>query len=85
MRCSAARTFSSTVMWGNTAEIWNERTMPRRAVCAGFSWVMSVPLNRMLPLLGGRNLVSRLKNVVLPAPLGPMSAWMWPRCTFRST
>ena len=37
MRCSAARTFSSTVMCGNTAEIWNERTMPRRAVCAGFS------------------------------------------------
>jgi hypothetical protein len=31
----AMRTFSSTVRWGNTAEIWKERTMPRRAICAG--------------------------------------------------
>ena len=43
LRWSAARTFSSTVMCGNTAEIWDERTMPRRAVCAGFSCVMSSP------------------------------------------
>ena len=37
--CAAAptRTFSSTVRCGNTAEIWNERMMPRRAICAGFS------------------------------------------------
>ena len=27
-RCKAMRTFSSTVMCGNTAEIWNERTRP---------------------------------------------------------
>ena len=70
---------------------WDERfkamsrTMPRRAVCAGFSVVMSMPLKLMLPLLGCKNLVSRLKKVVLPAPLGPISAWMWPRRTFRST
>jgi hypothetical protein len=32
----------------------------------------------MLPRVGGRNLVSRLKKVVLPAPLGPISAWMSP-------
>ena len=35
----------------------------------------------MRPALGVRNLVSRLKQVVLPAPLGPISAWMWPRLT----
>ena len=28
LRCSATRTFSSTLMWPNTAEIWNERTRP---------------------------------------------------------
>ena len=28
LRCSATRTFSSTVRCGNTAEIWNERTRP---------------------------------------------------------
>src|SRR3954467_9972123 len=39
----------------------------------------------MVPRVGARNLVSRLKKVVLPAPLGPMRAWMSPRLTFRST
>ena len=36
VRCRAMRTFSSTVRCGNTADIWNERTMPRRATSAGF-------------------------------------------------
>src|SRR6516164_5469690 len=35
LRCSATRTFSSTVRCGNTAEIWNERTRPSRATSAG--------------------------------------------------
>src|SRR5271154_2453454 len=37
------------------------------------------------PPLGCRNLVSRLNTVVLPAPFGPMSAWIDPRRTLRST
>ena len=32
-----------------------------------------------------RKCVSRLKQVVLPAPFGPISAWMVPRRTSRST
>src|SRR5271166_5216216 len=39
----------------------------------------------MLPAVGSRNLVSRLKTVVLPAPFGPIKAWMVPRRTARST
>ena len=40
---------------------------------------MSLPL-KIDPAPGGdRNFVSRLKHVVLPAPLGPISAWMEPR------
>src|SRR5688572_13481607 len=39
----------------------------------------------MDPRVGCRNLVSRLKQVVLPAPFGPISAWMLPRFTARST
>src|SRR5207248_6067392 len=39
----------------------------------------------MRPELGSRNLVNRLKTVVLPAPFGPISAWIVPRRTFRST
>ena len=74
LRCRPMRTFSRTVRCGNTAEIWNDRITPRRAVCAGFSWVMSMPLKKILPLVGGRNFVIRLKTVVLPAPFGPISA-----------
>jgi hypothetical protein len=63
----------------------NERMTPRRAICAGCSRVMSCPLKRMVPDVGVRNFVSRLKHVVLPAPLGPISAWMEPRRTARFT
>src|SRR5664280_2251371 len=79
------RTFSSTERWANTAEIWNERTTPRRAIAADFSAVMSSPSNRICPDVGTRNLVSRLKHVVLPAPFGPISAWIVPRRTRRFT
>ncbi len=59
--------------------------MPRRAMCSGVSRVMSMPLNRIVPRVGVRNFVSRLKQVVLPAPLGPIRAWIAPRRTFRLT
>src|SRR5580692_894694 len=39
----------------------------------------------MRPRVGCRNLVSRLKHVVLPAPFGPISAWMVPRATRSAT
>jgi hypothetical protein len=38
------RTFSSALKCGKTAEIWNERTSPRRAIVAGSEPVMSRPL-----------------------------------------
>src|SRR5262249_13734257 len=39
----------------------------------------------MRPRVGARNLVSRLKQVVLPAPFGPIIAWMVPRATRNAT
>src|SRR5450759_3484204 len=39
----------------------------------------------MRPRVGLRNLVSILKQVVLPAPLGPIKAWMVRRLTRRLT
>src|SRR5712664_829375 len=39
----------------------------------------------MLPEVGSRKCVSRLKQVVLPAPFGPIRAWMVPRRTLRAT
>src|SRR5215470_3300780 len=48
---------------------------------AGCEPVISRPLNRMRPRVGERKWVKRLKQVVLPAPFGPMSAWIVPRRT----
>src|SRR5262245_5525994 len=39
----------------------------------------------MVPAVGSRNFVIRLKQVVLPAPFGPIRAWMVPRRTLRLT
>ncbi len=64
------RTFSITVKCGKTAEIWKDRTRPSRATSAGFRPVMSRSLYRIDPAVGCRNFVRRLKQVVLPAPLG---------------
>src|SRR5665647_1175479 len=46
---------------------------------------MSLPRKRIEPEVGARNPVSRLKSVVLPAPLGPTKAWIVPSVMVRST
>src|SRR5437763_16898108 len=46
---------------------------------------MSCPLYRIFPADGLRNLVRRLKHVVLPAPFGPINAWILPRRTLSAT
>src|SRR5215470_5676247 len=56
-----------------------------RAIADGAEPVMSRPLNAIIPDVGVRKCVSKLKQVVLPAPLGPISAWIVPRRTRRST
>src|SRR6478672_1455062 len=47
--------------------------MPTRARCSGDSAVTSRSSKCTLPLLGARSPVRQLKNVDLPAPLGPIS------------
>ena len=69
--CTATRTFSNTVRFGNTERIWNEREMPRRARACTEKLVMSLPSKKILPLVGGNTPVSMLNIVVLPAPFGP--------------
>ena len=59
--------------------------MPSGAICSGALPVMSWPSKRTVPDVGVRKPVSRLKSVVLPAPLGPTRAWTVPRATVRST
>src|SRR5262245_14521727 len=46
---------------------------------------MSRPSKRMRPVSGPSAPVTRLKNVVLPAPFGPMIAWIPPASTVRSS
>ena len=46
---------------------------------------MSRPLNVIRPPVGAMNFVSMLKQVVLPAPFGPISAWIVPRSTRSET
>jgi len=77
---------SSTSFFDNALQlpkvrVEEERITPRWAMSAGCSRVTSMPLNRIIPVVGVRNLVNRLNTVVLPAPLGPIRAWMWPRST----
>src|SRR5664279_1191719 len=55
--------------------------MPRHTRRAGNSDVMSSPSNTMRPELGVRKPLIMLKNVVLPAPLGPMTARSSPGST----
>src|SRR5262245_44840637 len=59
--------------------------MPRREMRSGGRPAMSAPPNRMRPLVGRRTPVRQLKNVLLPAPLGPMIARISPRGTAKLT
>src|SRR5882762_8194669 len=65
--------------------IWKERANPRRARAGAESAVMSSPAKRTRPRSGSRLPASWLIRVVLPAPFGPMMAWVSPSRTSRST
>ena len=59
--------------------------MPFCEMRLGGSPVMSSPLNRMRPEVGRSTPVRQLKNVLLPAPFGPMMARISPRWTSKLT
>src|ERR1043165_3011100 len=59
--------------------------MPRPTRRCGSRWVMSRPSSQMLPDVGRSTPVRRLMIVVLPAPLGPISAWRAPFSTESDT
>src|SRR5215831_4401890 len=64
---------------------WNVRAMPSQATLCGLKPVMLAPSNSTVPSLGGIRPVMPLKSVVLPAPLGPISANISPRLTSKLT
>src|SRR2546427_832755 len=69
---------SSTVARSNSAVVWKVRATPSFATWSVRSEVTSWPLKVMVPEVGLCTQLIRLKNVVLPAPLGPMMALMRP-------
>src|SRR5437879_6716114 len=79
------RTFSSTGAPGRMLVIWYERAMALREIRFGGSPAMSSSANRMRPALGCSTPVTQLKNVDLPAPLGPMMARISPAGTAMLT
>src|SRR5687767_8720784 len=75
------RTFSSTVDSANSVAAWKVRAIPRRQISDGRSPDTRAPLNRISPEDSGSTPVTRLKTVLLPAPLGPMTPWIVPGVT----
>src|SRR5213593_356049 len=83
--CTARATLSSAEKSRKMLVIWKERASPSRDRSGASKPVTSRPANRMAPASGRRSPASCPMSVVLPAPLGPMIAWVSPRTTSRST
>ncbi len=79
------RRFSRTVSSGKISVIWKVRAMPTATrLCAGQA-VMSCSSKMIVPRVGGKKPLIRLKKVVLPAPLGPITARSSPGSTVIET
>ena len=86
--CAAARRARSRAPSGagTPPRSGTTATRPMRAIAAGERAGDVVAVEQDAARAWAcRNLVSRLKHVVLPAPFGPISAWMVWRRTFRLT
>src|SRR5438046_1376719 len=82
---SASSTFSRTVIDANVAATWNVRLTPLCAICLGGRPSIRLPSSRTTPASGTSCPLIRLKHVVLPAPLGPISAINSPAGTENET
>src|SRR5579883_1045591 len=83
--CTASATLSIARKSRSTEVIWKERARPSRTrACVG-NRVMSRPSKWMVPESGRTLPVSWPTSVVLPAPLGPISAWISPASTSIET
>ncbi len=64
---------------------WKERPIPSRARLSGVNGLIGLPSKTTCPPVGASSPLSRLNNVVFPAPLGPMTAWTDPLVTCMLT
>src|SRR3989475_550736 len=81
----ATCTFSSAVSVAKVAVIWNVRLTPRRQIAYGGRPEIRSPRNATRPASAASWPVRMLKNVVFPAPFGPMSARISPRGNSKET
>src|SRR5438477_48293 len=82
---TASATLSRALNSGKMLVIWNERAIPRSERAGAASRVTSSPAKRMRPASALSSPESCAMSVVLPAPLGPMSASVSLSATSRST
>ena len=75
--------FSMTDSLVSALVSWKVRTIPWRARPCDLNLSTSLPLKTTDPVSGRSKPVSRLKKVVLPAPLGPINAVITPRWISR--
>ena len=73
-------TFSRAVMWGNSLMFWNVLATPALVTRSGRRG-SGLPRKDTSPDVGVTSPVRQLKNVVLPAPLGPISPTISPSPT----
>ena len=66
-------TFSIAVISPNRRMFWNVRAMPAFATSCGADGEYGWPSSSNVPESGWYSPVMTLKNVVLPAPFGPIS------------
>src|SRR5919205_4482713 len=74
--CIPVSTLSKALMVPKSRMFWNVRPIPIRARLCAPSRVMSCPRKRKLPAVGLMRPLTMLKNVVFPAPFGPMRLTM---------
>src|SRR5919112_2136417 len=70
--CIPASTFSPALMVSKSLIFWKVRPMPIWARRCALKPVTSRPPKTKLPAVGSKRPLTMLKNVVLPAPLGPI-------------
>ena len=81
---SATSTLSSAVSSSKRLMPWNDRATPLRVISAAPRPAIARPSRRMSPRSGAYRPVRQLKQVVLPAPFGPMMPVSEPASKARS-
>ena len=76
---SAICTFSATVIEPKVAATWNVRPTPRRQMSPGAMPAVLLPKIVTRPVVGAIWPSIMAKQVLLPAPFGPMSARIFAR------